>query len=63
MTRDYWFDGEKTSKATAIKTSSFCVIHELSEAMNWLSSDRYDGGNSKSKAVQVYKILKAKNEL
>ena len=31
--------------------------------MNWLSSDRYDGGNSKSKAVQVYKILKAKNEL
>lgn len=28
MTRDYWFDRERTS-ASAITTSSFCAVHEL----------------------------------
>ena len=33
MTRDYWFDKTKR-QATSIYTSSFCVIHELSEALD-----------------------------
>ena len=63
MTRDYWLDGEKTSRAKTITTSSFCVIHEISEAMNWNSADRYDSQKSRAQAVKVYKRLKAKNQL
>lgn len=63
MTRDYWLNGEKTSRANTITTSSFCVIHELSEAMNWNAADRYDGQNTRAQAVKVYKRLKAKNQL
>ena len=33
MTRDYWFDREKTS-ATSIYTTSFCVIHEIDTPLN-----------------------------
>ena len=33
MTRDYWFDKTR-KKATSIYTSSFCVIHELSEPLD-----------------------------
>jgi len=33
MTRDYWFDAERSS-AKSIYTSSFCVIHELTEPLN-----------------------------
>ena len=33
MTRDYWFNRAR-AQATAIYTSSFCVIHELSEALD-----------------------------
>jgi hypothetical protein len=33
MTRDYWFDAERT-RASEIYTSSFCVIHEISEPFN-----------------------------
>ena len=32
MARDYWFDDERT-KASSIYTSSFCVIHELTEPL------------------------------
>ena len=32
MARDYWFDKTRT-QATSIYTSSFCVIHELSEPL------------------------------
>lgn len=32
MARDYWFDATRT-RATSIYTSSFCVIHELSEPL------------------------------
>ena len=63
MTRDYWLDGEKTSRAKTITTSSFCVIHEISEAMNWNAADRYDSQKSRAQAVKVYKRLKAKNQL
>ena len=33
MTRDYWFNRAR-AQATAIYTSSFCVIHELTEALD-----------------------------
>jgi hypothetical protein len=33
MARDYWFDKER-SEASSIYTSSFCVIHELTEPLN-----------------------------
>ena len=33
MTRDYWFNAKRTD-ATEIYTSSFCVIHEISEPLN-----------------------------
>ncbi len=68
MARDYWFDGEKVNAASKITTSSFCVIHELAEPMNWHSgTDRYDGEwssqGAKARAHKVYKRLKAKNQL
>ena len=33
MARDYWFTSSR-STATEIYTSSFCVIHEIDEALN-----------------------------
>ena len=33
MTRDYWFDRKRT-EATSIYTSSFCVIHEITEPLD-----------------------------
>ena len=33
MARDYWFDAAR-ERATGIYTSSFCVIHEISEPLN-----------------------------
>lgn len=65
MARDYWFDKGNTS-ATAIKTSSFCVVHGIDTPMNFHSdTDRYDG-NWKSraavtKALRAYQIYKANN--
>ena len=38
MTRDYWFDTEKT-KATSIETSSFCTVHQISEPL-YRNADR-----------------------
>ena len=44
MTRDFWFDANASTSAKSIQTSSFCVIHELTDAMNWnAGSTRYDG--------------------
>ncbi len=34
MARDYWLDNNRTS-ASSIYTTSFCVIHELSEPLNY----------------------------
>lgn len=67
MARDYWFNDEKTL-ASEIKTSSFCVIHELSEAMNWQKDDtRFDKKwrtpEAKARSLKEYKRLKAKNQL
>lgn len=36
MTRDYWLDARR-EQATSISTSSFCVLHELSSALNYNS--------------------------
>lgn len=33
MARDYWFDAERSS-ASSIYTSSFCVVHEITEPLN-----------------------------
>lgn len=70
MTRDYWFDGSTTPgsyRASEIKTSSFCVIHELSEVMNWQTEARFDKAwrtpAAKSRSLNEYKRLKAKNQL
>ena len=39
MCRDYWFDNNRT-RATSIYTSSFCVVHEIDEALN--SGQKFD---------------------
>ena len=39
MCRDYWFDNDRT-RATSIYTSSFCVVHEIDEALN--SGQKFD---------------------
>ena len=40
MARDYWFNSEK-STASSIYTSSFCVIHELTDVLSpWKSTDK-----------------------
>ena len=66
MTRDYWFNVGKT-RASAITTSSFCAVHEISEPLCGESSGRYDDAWSSRaavrKSVQTYKRLKANNEL
>ncbi len=51
MARDYWLNDKRTT-ATEIATSSFCVLHELSSALNYNSKTssnpnaRYDYGKS-----------------
>jgi len=41
MARDYWFNAGRT-RATSITTSSFCVIHELSEPLYCTTDKRFD---------------------
>jgi hypothetical protein len=51
MARDYWLNDKRTT-ATEIATSSFCVLHELSSALNYISKTssnpnaRFDYGKS-----------------
>lgn len=51
MARDYWLNS-KRENANEIATSSFCVLHELSSALNYVSktsanpNSRYDYGKS-----------------
>ncbi len=66
MTRDYWFDDNRT-KATKIETSSFCAVHQITEPLCGEKSGRYDGAWA-TKAAQkrfrkTYARLKANNEL
>jgi hypothetical protein len=42
MARDYWFNAEKT-QATAIETSSFCSVHQVSEPLYGTKTGRFDG--------------------
>ena len=41
MTRDYWFNSSKLT-ATAIETSSFCAVHQISEPLYYDESGRFD---------------------
>ena len=41
MTRDYWFNAAK-AQATAIETSSFCAVHQISEPLYNSKSGRFD---------------------
>ena len=41
MTRDYWFNRDKES-ATAIETSSFCAVHQISKPLYNNKSGRFD---------------------
>ena len=41
MTRDYWFSSAK-SNATAIETSSFCAVHQISTPLVWSTTGRLD---------------------
>ena len=66
MTRDYWFNSSKLT-ASAIETSSFCAVHQISEPLYGESSGRFDDEWSSRaaarKAQQTYERLKANNEL
>ena len=69
MTRDFWFDKACTEKNNSIKTSSFCVVHEISEPLSMYakSSDgkvHYDTWNNNGtqgvkKAYNYFKRLNA----
>ena len=41
MTRDYWFTTPRAS-ASAIETSSFCAVHQISEPLYYNASGRFD---------------------
>jgi uncharacterized surface protein with fasciclin (FAS1) repeats len=41
MTRDYWFNDEKT-RATGIETSSFCAVHQISEPLYGNASGKFN---------------------
>lgn len=60
MTRDYWFDGN------TINTTSFCVVHELSEPLK-SSEGRFDTefatSEARSKAAKKYQRLAEENKL
>lgn len=58
MTRDYEFDKKKES-ATAIATSSFAAVHEISQPLSFTASGMYNEkwstANAKKLAAQNYK--------
>ena len=41
MTRDYWFNRDKSS-ASAITTSSFCAVHQISKPLYYNKNGRFD---------------------
>ncbi len=51
MTRDYWFEG------TSINTSSFCVVHEITEPMNWTDGSYANGWNNSAAKAKAAKKL------
>lgn len=66
MARDLWFNAPRTS-ASAIKTSSFCAVHEITEPLYYSANKRYDGDFASAKALahtaRVYKQLKVAHKL
>ena len=65
MARDYWFNAEKT-QASAIETSSFCSVHQISEPLYGTKTGRFDGDWASraafNEARKAYQQLKANNE-
>ena len=65
MARDYWFNAEKT-QASAIETSSFCSVHQISEPLYGTKTGRFDGDWASraafNEARKIYQQLKANNE-
>lgn len=57
MTRDYWFDGK------TINTSSFCVVHEITEPMNWHENNGSYALGWNSKSAQKKAAKKFQNEI
>ena len=75
MARDLWLGSDNNGtvspanrrQASAIFTSSFCAVHEISEPFYLDSSKRFDGSWSSAKAMskthRLYQQKKANNEL
>ena len=66
MTRDYWFNSDRRS-ATAITTSSFCAIHEITEPLYNSKNKRFDAEwatkAARENAQKEYVRRKAINQL
>lgn len=58
MARDYWLDKARGSSNNSIKTSSFCVVHELKEPLYF--DKAYDAGLTTVTATDVIGSLSAK---
>ena len=43
MTRDYWLDKTPGESNNSIKTSSFCVVHEITSPLYFDSTLKYNG--------------------
>jgi uncharacterized surface protein with fasciclin (FAS1) repeats len=62
MTRDYWFNSGKTN-ASAIETSSFCAIHQVSEPLYGVASGKFnDTWASREAFLKAKKQLNENNE-
>ena len=58
MARDYWLDKSPGSSNNSIKTSSFCVIHELKEPLHF--GKAYNAGLTSCKATDIISALSKK---
>lgn len=58
MARDYWLDKSPGQPNNSIKTSSFCVIHELKEPLNF--GKAYNAGLTSCKATDIISALSKK---
>ena len=59
MARDYWFDASRQS-ATSIETSSFCAIHEITEAFMTEEQGEYGGYDEELQSAKAIKKAKQK---
>lgn len=59
MARDYWLDAARGTANNSIKTSSFCVIHELTEPLYFDNSLKYNEGLKDCTASDIIGALSA----